>query len=237
MNVGRAKCVSSVARHARRAQRQEALLAVVRELADEVVVGIHDPDVLFRIVGADLDVVRPSPDLVPLRPVFDHLAVAIEHDNDVIPAPIDARPALVPIASVGAIGIPRHSGGVGNAAAARGGAGGLAQRHALPTGNLMLGPISGSQVVLRFFGSTGSKPFCATNTRSGVLGKNIGRLREGPPLQVGKALRQRFRPILHRIVRAENVLPALLSGNGREPFSGRLLLPVPAQCPSGCSPG
>ncbi len=35
----------------------------------------------------------------------------------------------------------------------------------------MLGPICGSQVVFRFVGSTGSSPFCVTNTRSGLSGK------------------------------------------------------------------
>ena len=41
---------------------------------------------------------------------------------------------------------------------------------------------------------------------------------------VGKALRQRLRPVLHRIVRAEHVLPALESGDGGKPLPGRLLL-------------
>src|SRR6185369_14136878 len=82
---------------ARRAQREEALFPVVAELADEVVVRVDDPDVLLRIVGADLHVVRPSPDAVPLRPVLDHLAVAIEDDDDVLPAPVDARTAVAAI--------------------------------------------------------------------------------------------------------------------------------------------
>src|SRR5688572_26627391 len=37
-----------------------------------------------------------------------------------------------------------------------------------PTGNLMPGPIWGSQVVLSPVGSTGSSPFCVTITRSGL---------------------------------------------------------------------
>src|SRR5215472_10511302 len=55
-----------VARDAWRSQRKKALRAVVREFADEMVIGIHDPDMLFGIVGADLNVVGPSPDFVPL---------------------------------------------------------------------------------------------------------------------------------------------------------------------------
>lgn len=55
--------------HAWRAQRQQALLAVVRELADKMRVGIDDPDVLLRIVRADLDVMRAAPDAIPLRPI------------------------------------------------------------------------------------------------------------------------------------------------------------------------
>ena len=126
------------ARYTRRAQCQEALLAVVRELADEVVVGIHDPDVLLRIVGADLHIVWPAPDLVPLRPVLrvDHLAIAIEHDDDVLPSPVDARPA---IASPSAAALPPL--GVALAVSRIG--------RPPPTGNLMLGPICGSQVVPR----------------------------------------------------------------------------------------
>src|ERR1700719_3321523 len=118
------------ARHARRAQCQDALLAVMREFADEVVIGIHNPDVLVPVVRADLNVMRPSPDFVPLRPVFDDLAVAIQDDNDVIPAPINAWPSVVPISGVGAIGVLWHPRGVGNAATAWRSAGGLAQRQA-----------------------------------------------------------------------------------------------------------
>src|SRR4029450_2130927 len=79
---------------ARRAQREEALFPVVRELADEVVVRVHDPDVLLRIVWADLHVVRTAPDAVPLRPVLDHLAIAIEDHDDVLPPPVDTRTAV-----------------------------------------------------------------------------------------------------------------------------------------------
>ena len=97
MNVGRAKWVSSLPGTPGVPSSQHLLLAVVGELGDEVVVGIDDPDVLFRIVGADLDVVRPAPNLVPLRPVLDHLAVAIEHHDYVLPSPVDARPAVAAV--------------------------------------------------------------------------------------------------------------------------------------------
>src|SRR5260370_19582311 len=112
------------ARHAWRAQRHDALLSVLREFADEVVICIHNPDVLVGVVGADLNVMWPSPDFVPLRPVFDDLAVAIQDDNHVIPTPINARPALAPISGVEAIWVPWHVRGVGHAATAWRSAGG-----------------------------------------------------------------------------------------------------------------
>ena len=43
-----------------------------------MVVGIPDPDVLVRVLGADLDVVRPAQDFVPLR---------LEHHNEVLSSP------------------------------------------------------------------------------------------------------------------------------------------------------
>ena len=155
---------------------------------------------------------RPAPDLVPLRPVFDHLAVAIEHDDDVLPSPIDARPAVAPI-------------GCGLAAAGCG-TGGLAHRHAAADGELDAGPD------LRQPGGSAPAParqhgqlaLLRHDHAVGTLGKHIGGLRPGPRLVVGKALRQRLRPVLHRIVRAEHVLPALESGDGRKPLPGRLLL-------------
>jgi hypothetical protein len=135
MNVGRLKCVSSVPGTPGVPERQEPPLAVVAELADEVVVGVDDPDVLFRIVGADLHVVRPAPDRVPLRPVFDHLAVAVEHDDDVLPSPVDAgRPLRPSAAALPPLGVALAVSRTGSPP---------------PTGNLMLGPICGSQVVPR----------------------------------------------------------------------------------------
>src|SRR4029077_18149862 len=106
------------ARHARCGQSQGALLAIMREFADEVVVGVPNPDVLVRVVGADLNVMWPSPDFVPFRPVFDDLPVAIQDNDDVIPAPINARPSVGPISGVGAIGVLWHVRGVRNAATA-----------------------------------------------------------------------------------------------------------------------
>src|SRR6188472_1655176 len=112
------------ARDTGRAQRQQPLFAIMRELADEVVVGIHDPYVLFRIVGADLHVVWPAPDLVPLGPVrfIDDLAVAIEHVDDVLPSPVNAGPAIASISR--------------GFAAARCGTGGFACRQAAADGEL-----------------------------------------------------------------------------------------------------
>src|SRR6185436_4992769 len=146
------------------------LLAVMRELADEVVVGIHDPDVLLRIVGADLDVVWPAPDLVPLRPGFrlDHLAIAIEHVDDVLPSPVDAGPAIAPIR----VGF----------ASARCGTGGFACRQTAADGELDARPN------LRKPGGPAPElkdrqlAFLGHEDAVGTLGKNVGGLRPAPCL-------------------------------------------------------
>src|SRR5262249_39359884 len=70
--------------------------------------------------------VRPAPDAVPLRPVLDHLAVAIEDDDHMLPAPVDARAAVAAVRS--------------RFAEARGCARRLAGRHATAGAGLGAGP-------------------------------------------------------------------------------------------------
>jgi hypothetical protein len=86
--------MSKPAHDARGAQREQQLLAVVRELVDAVAFRVDDPDVFLGIVGADFDVVRTNPHLVPLRPVLGDLALLVQDQDAVLEAPVDARAAV-----------------------------------------------------------------------------------------------------------------------------------------------
>ena len=69
------------------AQRQNELLAVVREFENLIHFVVHDPHMLFRIIGADPHLVRPASackQMVPLRPVLDQRAVRIDNQNAVL---------------------------------------------------------------------------------------------------------------------------------------------------------
>ena len=66
------------------AQRLQQLLAVVREHVDDVLRFADHPDATLRVVGADLDLVRPVGTFeqgVPLGPHLQHLAGAV-HDAE-----------------------------------------------------------------------------------------------------------------------------------------------------------
>ena len=65
--------------------------AVIGELVDDVLVVVDDPDVLFGIIGVDGDVVGPLQHGIPLVPGFHDVAVAVEHQDAVLPAGIDAE--------------------------------------------------------------------------------------------------------------------------------------------------
>ena len=82
------------ARLARRPQGQDQLLSIVGELVYRMPVRVHDPDVFFRIVGADLHVMRPVPEIVPLRPLLDDVAFGIHDQDAVLPPPVYARPTI-----------------------------------------------------------------------------------------------------------------------------------------------
>ena len=77
--------------HLRRADRLHELLAVVREPVDHLHVVVDDPDVLLRIVRADVDRVRTPQQLVPLIPRLDDVAVGIGDDDAVLPLRVDAE--------------------------------------------------------------------------------------------------------------------------------------------------
>src|SRR5882762_4920170 len=73
------------------ADRLYLRFAVMRELVNHVLVIVDDPDVLFRIVGADGDEVRPLQLRIPLVPRLDEVARTIEHHDAVLPAGVDTH--------------------------------------------------------------------------------------------------------------------------------------------------
>ena len=95
VHVGRPVEMRGVgARHAVGADRQELRLAVVAELVDHVLVIVDEPDVLVRVVRADRDEVRTLQARVPLHPVGglrQQVALAVEHEDAVLPARVHAH--------------------------------------------------------------------------------------------------------------------------------------------------
>ncbi len=57
----------------------------MRESVYGVHVVVHDPHVLFRIVGADVNGVRAAEDFVPLFPSLEDVSVAVVYDEAVLP--------------------------------------------------------------------------------------------------------------------------------------------------------
>ena len=95
IDIGRpveVRCVR--AGYLRSADGLQQLAAIVREAVDYLHVVVDDPDVLFRIVRADVDGVRTAEQLVPLLPGLDDLAVAIHHHHAVLPFRVHAQLAI-----------------------------------------------------------------------------------------------------------------------------------------------
>src|SRR5262245_57146135 len=69
----------------------------MRELEDRMAIVVDDVDVLLWIVGADVDRMWTAQDLVPLRPVLDDVAVAIDHEDAVLPQEVLAVDAAIRI--------------------------------------------------------------------------------------------------------------------------------------------
>ena len=92
-----------IARHAFDAERLHQLLAVVRELVDDVIAVLDDPDVLLGIVGIDRHRMRAPEERIPLRPVFRDVAVGVDDEHAVLPARVDTQlafpsvPAIAPL--------------------------------------------------------------------------------------------------------------------------------------------
>ena len=190
-----------------------------------MIVGVHDPDVLLRIVGADLHIVWPAPDLVPLRPVLFSIILPLRSNTTMMCShrqSTPGRPLLPSAAALPPLGVALAVSRIGRPP---------------PTGNLMLGPICGSQVVPRPSCKDRQLTLLRHEDTVGTLGKNVGGLRPGPRLMVGKALSHWPRPVRYRIVGTERVLPALESRHGGEPLSGRSSSAVPRRCSACCSAG
>ena len=65
------------------AKSHDEPLAVMGELMNLMRVPIYDPeDVSLGIVGIDLDGVWKAEQVRPLRPLFGHFPVAIDHQNE-----------------------------------------------------------------------------------------------------------------------------------------------------------
>src|SRR5882672_10127671 len=69
----------------RRSDCLQELAAVMRESVYGVHVVVHDPHVLFRIVGADVNGVRAAEDFVPLLSSLEDVSVAVVYDEAVLP--------------------------------------------------------------------------------------------------------------------------------------------------------
>ena len=72
-------------------RHQHLLLAVVGELVDHVRAVVDQPHVLLGVVGVDEDAVRPHELVVVLAPRLHDVAVAVEHQQAVLPARLRAR--------------------------------------------------------------------------------------------------------------------------------------------------
>src|SRR5262249_12065813 len=84
--------------------RLDELFAVVRELEQSCNVVIEDPDVLLGIPRVDVDRMRAPQHLVPLSPLLDDVTPGVEDKDEVLPARINPRPALVRVGGIVRIG-------------------------------------------------------------------------------------------------------------------------------------
>ena len=105
MSVGRAKCVSSLPDCIGVPIVCTSFLPSRGELVDGMGAIINEPDVPLGIVGVDKGAVWPDEQLVVLFPRLDHLAVAIDEGDDVIPARMTRRILLRHVES-GRVALP-----------------------------------------------------------------------------------------------------------------------------------
>src|SRR5215831_5007499 len=77
--------------HVRCPDRLYQLLAVISELVDRMRVIVDNPNVLLRVVGADINRVWTFEHLVPLGPLLDDVALCVDDDQAVFPAGVYAQ--------------------------------------------------------------------------------------------------------------------------------------------------
>ena len=185
-----------------RAQRLHERAPVVGELVNGMRGIVDEPDVFLCVIRADEHGMGAAEHRIPLRPrlVFDEVALAIEDDDVVLPAGVDAQfPAILAAARARSAGIAKvgrdaspEVQGKGNAAGEPG------NRHGLGGG------FDHGQLAAL-------KPEHAVR----ALGKDALGGAPGPvlvPFQLG----QRLRPVRNDLVGSEEVRSALLAGYCRE---------------------
>ena len=195
--------------------RLHELLAVVGELVDGVHVVVDDPHVLLRIVGADVDRVRPLEDLVPLRPLLDDVALRVDDDEAVLPAGVHAELAIRRLSPSSFDSLRRIPAGP----AVAGSAVCVALRHGTPPmGNCTLGPTSGKpRLRPREVRQLAAREQVHAIR---VLGEDALR-RAGGPLLVARQRADILRPARHDFVRARDSCAPMAPGTARNAGAGR----------------
>jgi hypothetical protein len=177
---------------------------------DDVLVVIDDPDVLHRIVRTDRNEVRPLQHRVVLIPRIDQVALAVEDHDAVFPPGIHAEL----VAGL----LPRlHAalGGLTRAAVSRGAGGRGITPWKASDRKHHAGPQLGQP---HRFRPAEIRQFAALEDEDaiGALRKDALSRAERPPF-VPFDGREIFGPVGDDVVRAKNVLPALLTRHSPEP--------------------
>src|SRR5215475_5789308 len=77
--------------HVRCPDRLYQLLTVISELVDRMRVIVDNPNLLLRVVGADINGVWTFEHLVPLGPLLDDVALCVDDDQAVFPEGVYAQ--------------------------------------------------------------------------------------------------------------------------------------------------
>ena len=168
---------------------------------------VHQPHVLFRIVGADEDRVRPLPHRIPLGPRVDDLAVGVDDHEVVLPEGVDAE-----LAGVQPEAIFRELASAAVGGRARGG--GVSHWHPSFSERVRearpeLGSSSG-------LGHGNVRQLAALEDEDPVRALGEDALHRSPrPLLIPRQLAEVLRPVRDRLVGAENVLITFLARHRR----------------------
>src|SRR5205085_4062349 len=152
---------------------------------------------------------RAAQHLVPLRPLLDDVTVAIEDENQVLPARADAGTSLVRLRGIVGIGAARAASGWARVLALSCVAEWpLADREREARTDLR-NRRDGRPRQLRQLAHLNEEDAIGGFREAGFAGAPR-------PLLVARQLRQRLRPVARHVVRARDVPAALLSRNGGE---------------------